>query len=203
MHFRRAGLAYIPLFIAAFVLTLSATLVLPPTATNAQTSAPVRIMPLGDSITTHIPPYNSYRRPLWHMLNNAGYSIDFVGSRRADDYNRLPPNPDFDLEFEGHPGWRVDNILGSIRTWADAYDPDIVLVHLGTNDLIQGQSVDTTVSELGQLIDTLRASNPNVRPKCSHAEQPDCEPRIIKEYVAVAHYSGRSIFWLQHNHGHL
>ena len=161
MHFRRAGIFCIPLFVAAFALAFAITTVSPSTSVDAQTST-VRIMPLGDSITTHIPPYNSYRRPLWQMLNNAGYSVDFVGSRRVDDNNVLPPNPDFDLEYEGHPGWRVDNILGSIRPWADAYDPDIVLVHLGTNDLIQGQSVDSTISELGQLIDTLRASNPNV-----------------------------------------
>jgi acyl-CoA thioesterase I len=161
MHFRRAGIFFIPLFIAALVLTFAITVVSPSTSVDAQT-ATVRIMPLGDSITTHIPPYNSYRRPLWHMLDNAGYNVDFVGSRRVDDSNRLPSNTDFDLEYEGHPGWRVDNILGSIRPWADAFDPDIVLVHLGTNDLIQGQSVDSTISELGQLIDTLRASNPNV-----------------------------------------
>src|SRR5688500_17734435 len=100
MHFKRAGLTCIPLFIAAIALTFTATLLSPSDATYAQTTATVRIMPLGDSITTHIPPYNSYRRPLWQMLANGGYSVDFVGSRRVDDYNRLPSNPDFDLEYE-------------------------------------------------------------------------------------------------------
>ncbi len=38
-----------------------------------------KILPLGDSITQADFNYNSYRRPLWHLLNEAGYSVDFVG----------------------------------------------------------------------------------------------------------------------------
>lgn len=164
MPYRRAELSCIHAFIAALALTLSLgfALVSPPSSAQAQTPAPVRIMALGDSITTHSDIYNSYRRPLWYGLRNAGYSVDFTGSRQVNDQNVRPPNPDFDLDHEGHPGWRVDNSLGNIRAWADAQRPNIVLIHLGTNDLFQGQSVDSTVNELGQLIDTLRASNANV-----------------------------------------
>ena len=32
---------------------------------------PVRILPLGDSITQANRSHNSYRRPLWHMLKEA------------------------------------------------------------------------------------------------------------------------------------
>ena len=43
-------------------------------------AAAVKIMPLGDSITHGFTNANSYRRVLWKMLTNAGYSVDFVGS---------------------------------------------------------------------------------------------------------------------------
>jgi hypothetical protein len=140
----QAGISRIQAFIAASIIVLvtSSNFTSLPSA-FAQSTSPVRIMTLGDSITTHISPYNSYRRPLWFSLRNAAYNVDFTGSRRTDDYGRLPPNPDFDLDYEGHPGWRVDNILPYLRGWADTQRPNIVLVHLGTNDLFQGQTVDS------------------------------------------------------------
>ncbi|MEM1271712.1 MAG: SGNH/GDSL hydrolase family protein, partial [Bacteroidota bacterium] len=51
---------------------------------------------------------------------------------------------------------------GQISTWLGGYTPDIVLVHLGTNDVIQCQSISSSVSELKQLIDVLRSDNPRV-----------------------------------------
>ena len=118
-----------------------------------------RIMPLGDSITNGSGSRDSYRRPLWHMLTAAAIDADFVGSRVT-----AVPNPDFDLEHQGHSGWRADQFLenGMIANWAQTYLPDVVLIHLGTNDLLQGQGVASTIVEIGQIIDSLRAANPMV-----------------------------------------
>jgi len=122
----------------------------------------VRIMPLGDSITQADKYHNSYRRPLWHMLEREGYRVDFVGSL-STQYRGGPPRQDFDPDHEGHWGWRADEVLRSgdgepLRR----HTPDIVLMHLGTNDMIQGQSVQTTAKELRQIVDSLRAGNPRV-----------------------------------------
>ena len=141
-------------FSAAFTPSLA-------TNVNAQ-SASYRVMPLGDSITQGDFARNSYRRPLWQLLQGGGYAnVDFVGSLTTN-FGGDAPNPDFDLNHEGHWGWRADQIAGQILNWANTAQPDIVLMHLGSNDLFQGQSVSSTISDLGLIIDRLRQSNPDV-----------------------------------------
>ncbi|CAA9210724.1 MAG: CE3 / CBM13 / GH5_35 [uncultured Cytophagales bacterium] len=125
-------------------------------------AGPVRIMPLGNSITQAYAGRNSYRRPLWHRLTGAGYSVDFVGSQKSN-HNGLPAKPDFDLDHEGHWGWRADQLLASMSTWASTYRPNVVLMHAGSNDMFQGQDVTATINELSLLIDRIRAANPYVK----------------------------------------
>jgi lysophospholipase L1-like esterase len=126
----------------------------------------IRIMPLGDSITQGANTQNSYRRPLWHKLVAAGYRPDFVGSQTlnypltTDTPGTEPPNPDFDLNHEGHAGWRADQIVPYVSLWAQTYQPDIVLIHLGTNDL--KQTIDSTILDLEAIVDILREANPRV-----------------------------------------
>jgi acyl-CoA thioesterase-1 len=123
---------------------------------------PVRIMPLGDSITASTSGNPSYRYYLWQRLQAAGYHVDFVGSQYGV-YSGMPLYSDFDQDHEGHWGLRVDEILANIDAWARAAQPDIVLIHLGHNDLWQGQVISDTIDELGQMIDALRLVNPNVQ----------------------------------------
>ncbi|HEX8531771.1 MAG TPA: SGNH/GDSL hydrolase family protein, partial [Cytophagales bacterium] len=134
----------------------------PPAGEAAFSTTATRIMPLGNSITQSYAAYDSYRRPLWHRLKNAGYAVDFVGSQQRN-YDGPPAHPDFDLDHEGHSGWRADQLLAGISNWAGTYHPDVVLMHVGTNDMFQSQSVSSTLSELSQIIDRLRAANPNVK----------------------------------------
>src|SRR5690242_19031704 len=81
------------------------------------TSATIRIMPLGDSITQSFSPHNSYRYYLWHLLLNQGYRVDFVGSLHGVG-DGPPANPDFDMDHEGHAGFRADEIAANIQVWA-------------------------------------------------------------------------------------
>ncbi|MDF5716521.1 MAG: SGNH/GDSL hydrolase family protein [Rhizonema sp. NSF051] len=128
----------------------------------AQNYSPTRIMPLGDSITGGQPPQNSYRRLLWFYLLNAGYNVDFVGSTQLN-CGVPAPLPDFDLDNEGHCGWRADEILDRIDEWASSTRPDVVLIHLGTNDLGQGQSAESTIEDIRGIIQKLRNYNPSVK----------------------------------------
>ena len=61
-------------------LALGALLWMGSQPARASAPAPIRIMPLGDSITSSIPGQVSYRYWLWSTMNAAGYSVDFVGS---------------------------------------------------------------------------------------------------------------------------
>ncbi len=134
----------------------------------------VHILPLGDSITQGDRNHRSYRYNLWIKLIDAGISFDFVGSL-ASNYRGNPEWPQykgrsFDPDHEGHWGWRADQILygtsgekrGRLSIWLDTYTPDIVLMHLGTNDIAHFQDLDETANELKQIIESLRADNPNV-----------------------------------------
>ena len=118
-------------------------------------------MPLGDSITQSSKGLNSYRYYLWHLLINKGYHVDFVGSRHGVG-DGPPPDSDFDMDHEGHAGWTADEILAQVRAWATAASPDFVLLHIGTNDLSHGQTVDSTVNDISGIIDELRSANPHI-----------------------------------------
>jgi lysophospholipase L1-like esterase len=114
---------------------------------------PIRIMPLGDSIT-----YGSqstgtvgYRRPLYQSLVGAGYSVDFVGSQTDGSPE------DFDRNHEGHRGWRADQIRDNIAGWLNSAPADVILLHIGTNDITQNQGATGTAAEIGQILNLIDA----------------------------------------------
>jgi len=118
-------------------------------------------MPLGDSITESSDGMPTYRYYLWKSALAKGYRIDFVGSKRGVQ-NGQPLHQDFDTDHEGHSGWRADEILAQISTWARATSPDFVLLHVGHNDLCQGQDVTSTVNDVAGIIDALRTVKADV-----------------------------------------
>lgn len=118
-------------------------------------------MPLGDSITESSVGLPTYRFYLWQAAQTKGYRIDLVGSR-SGVAGGLPLNSTFDMDHEGHSGWRADEILAQVSTWARAASPDVVLIHLGHNDLCLGQDVPSTVNDVAAIIDELRAVNAKV-----------------------------------------
>jgi chitodextrinase/lysophospholipase L1-like esterase len=123
----------------------------------------VRIMPLGDSITAQSQASPSYRYYLWNDLLNNGYdNVDFVGSNTQTWDNGDPPQLLFDQNHEGHGGYRADEIAANAAEWMSLNPADIVLLHAGTNDLEQGQSVESTLQDIASIIDALRSINPNV-----------------------------------------
>ncbi|GAB3863278.1 GDSL-type esterase/lipase family protein [Dactylosporangium cerinum] len=133
---------------------IGATLIAGP-AEAAVTTRPIKIMPLGDSITwgEGSPTTSSYRAPLYNRLvAGAGYAVDFVGSQRSGS---LP-----DTDNEGHSGWRIDQIAANIDGWLGTYQPDVVLLHIGTNDMNQNYQVGTAPQRLGGLIDQILAARP-------------------------------------------
>lgn len=76
------------------------------------TAAPLKIMPLGDSITygTGSSTGAGYRGPLQELLvANAGWQpgvdFDFVGTLSDGSYGALPA---FDDDHQGHPGYEAD-----------------------------------------------------------------------------------------------
>src|SRR5689334_1234848 len=120
----------------------------------AESNGGTRIMPLGDSITdgTQVP--GGYRIGLWQRFGSAGYRVDFVGSQ----FNG--PSSLGDHDHEGHPGWRIDQIDANIVGWLTTYQPHSVLLHIGTNDILQNFNVSGAPGRLSTLIDHITATVP-------------------------------------------
>ncbi|MFD4918739.1 FG-GAP-like repeat-containing protein [Streptomyces virginiae] len=128
-----------------------------PAAAAAVPAPPlVRIMPLGDSITAGA--YSSteagYRRPLWELLTGqTRFTPDFVGS---GSYGAVA-----DPDNEGHSGWTIDQVRTEIDRWQDAARPDVVLLHLGINDLKwHAADPEDAARRLLELVDRMQARRP-------------------------------------------
>ena len=132
---------------------------------------PLRILPLGDSITQggrDGRPEYSYRYPLYFLLKDAGYDVHYIGSLRGGlnpdfvwpDYHGVP----FDPIHEGHYGWKTGAVRDHLAEWMKTYTapPDVVLIHLGTNDQSSKDYQTDIITPLTQIITRLRAANPHL-----------------------------------------
>ncbi|MDY7086685.1 MAG: ricin-type beta-trefoil lectin domain protein [Actinomycetota bacterium] len=123
-------------------------------AAAAESNGGVKVMPLGDSITegTQVP--GGYRIGLWQRLAGAGYRVDFVGTQSNG------PASLGDHDHQGHPGWRIDQIDANITRWLATANPRTVLLHIGTNDILQNYNVSSAPSRLSALIDRITTAAP-------------------------------------------
>ncbi len=126
------------------------------TAPQPQPMPALKIMPLGDSITDGYNVPGGYRVKLYRELRDRGYAVDFVGSQR----NGLPELPE--PEHEGHSGWKIGQIHLRVTGWLRAAEPEIILLTIGTNDILQGDRLETAPKRLAALLETIYAELPAV-----------------------------------------
>lgn len=115
-------------------------------------SKTMRIMPLGDSITDGITEGDvparkryGYRGPLWIKLKKSDYAANFVGSLTSGS----DITPKFDVDHEGHPGWTSHEIASKVYGYLEHAKPDIILLHIGTNDHAKSTSgVESILNEI-------------------------------------------------------
>lgn len=136
----------------------------------------VRIMPLGDSLTfdnykDDTRPNGErtgYRWPLYTWLENYAFWVDFVGSENAG----YTVTPSFDTQNAGFPGLNDEELARLMLDgynerderyeifpsglYLNAHPADVVLLHIGTNDLEEG----TTGVE--GILDQIDAADENV-----------------------------------------
>lgn len=138
-------------------LTLIATSLVgqPVSAAAAESNNGVRIMPLGASITDGFTVPGGYRVDLWQKLVGHGNVVDFVGSAANG------PSSLGDHDHEGHSGWRIDNIDANVVGWLRASDPHTVLLHIGTNDVLQDYDLANAPARMSGLIDHIVATSPS------------------------------------------
>ena len=145
------------------------------------------IIPLGDSITQGISPYNSYRKYLWEMLQDNSKEARFGGSKWGACALGKPwkqeVTPDFDQNHEGHCAIDTSSLLRHVtRTPKEEMikinstfghetvtinDVGIILLHTGSNDIFDVirkkkklQSLNRVVDQINLLVDHLLSAFP-------------------------------------------
>ncbi|MDQ7909240.1 cellulose binding domain-containing protein [Phytohabitans sp. ZYX-F-186] len=155
-------------------------------APEASAAAPVRVMPLGDSITGSP---GCWRATLWNRLQSSGLTdVDFVGT--------LPPQGcgvAYDGDNEGHGGFLATNVAdqNQLVGWLAATRPDVVMMHFGTNDVWSNRSNDVILAAFAKLVDQMRASNPSMRILVAKiipmgtSQCPECGQRVVSFNNAI------------------
>ena len=129
---------------------------------------PIRIMPLGDSLTSGnyvpTPPEvleeGGYRRNLYALLIGAGYNVDFIGNLEVLSNHPDLPDPD----HEGHGGFQVHEVDAGIESWfATVDEPDVILLLIGTNDYSSSSDPDHTKDRFENLIEHIARLRPHAK----------------------------------------
>jgi lysophospholipase L1-like esterase len=99
------------------------------------------VLPLGDSITEGVPTADGYRAPLVALMAKAGVQVKYVGSLRS------PAGA-----HEGWSGFTTAELIPRARAALARHRPDVILLHIGTNDLGMGVSVEEAAANVRALL---------------------------------------------------
>ncbi|MDE6848497.1 MAG: SGNH/GDSL hydrolase family protein [Ruminococcus sp.] len=165
--------------VAACSLSLTSTaacLLNASAAQQTETNDKVKIMALGDSITDGYWTGGGYRKYLCYEMEQKGYSnIDMVGPKggNSESFNYNGSYVTYDGNYAGYSGYAIQYITGTEtrqgiletingnygngKNMIEAYDPDVVLLQIGTNDILSNYNENITV-RLENLVDTILAS---------------------------------------------
>jgi len=124
------------------------------------------ILPLGDSrVKGKRPAHESYRFELWKLLLEHRYEVNFIGPERDLAFYPIFMNRFFDYDHAGVGGAKTVDVLARIdNALANSSEfPDIVLLGIGGNDLLNGNlTVPEIIANINTIIDRLQNSNPRV-----------------------------------------
>jgi lysophospholipase L1-like esterase len=121
-------------------------------------------MPLGDSITDGIGSQagggGGYRVELFRQAVADGHDITFVGTRPANGPNMVGGQA-FPRNHEGLSGDSIQGTAGRAANAIPSTTPDIILLHIGTNNL-GGNGVPQAVpGQLASLVDQIIEDAPD------------------------------------------
>ncbi len=153
---------------AAAALALAVVLPLAPRAAAAEPA--IRVLVVGDSITQGSAGDWTWRYRLWQHLREERVDVDFVGPREDlfDNVAKVQGSTAYaDAAFDrDHAA-----VWGAAFAWSgytagslgDGYEPDVVIVMMGLNDLtFGGRTPSAVVESTRDWIDAARAQNPSV-----------------------------------------
>ena len=130
-----------------------------PPSTAISTNRLLKIMPMGDSITFGYPISGGYRQQLLQHLGVGGYQVRMVG-RVGNNSTGMA-----ETLHEGWPGKTVEYLRDSVvDTTLLAYQPDLILLMIGTNNLAWGDKTQEDVDNALSAYDSLLAKISTLAP---------------------------------------
>jgi lysophospholipase L1-like esterase len=105
-------------------------------AAGTASAEPLRVMPLGDSLTKGVGSTHGagYRQAFLRRMHEAGVEVDMVGSFHSGP-------KDMDRDHQGHQGQGVAKLDEVTFDELRAERPDVVILMIGTNDAKESQLV--------------------------------------------------------------
>ena len=150
--------------LSAFALLISGAAFPKPKAECADTE-PIKIMAIGDSITDGYGVAGSYRKYLYNELTKKGYNIDMVGSKGNNmlaEFTDYETGESFmyDDDNTGYSGYAIkeypgrNGILETLKSTncLETCKPDIVILQIGTNDVIDNYDMDNAYKRIDELL---------------------------------------------------
>lgn len=162
---------------------------------------PLRIMSLGDSITDgYINGDNGYRKYLCYNLQKQGFTdFDMVGPKGSDSasYTYNGETFTYDGNHAGYSGYAIqtmtsmeyrsgilETISGNGYDMIAEYNPDIVLLQIGTNDILSAYN-DGIKDRLSNLVDTILADMTDENDMLFVSTIPDIDASIRYDWLGA------------------
>lgn len=120
---------------------------------------PMRVMAIGDSITVGLDGTPAWRSLLSERWEREGLAVDMVGDQSGLPWGSAA-RPIVDDEHQAFVGQRSDAVVPLVVDALDTHRPDLLLVHVGTNDVLHGRSAAQLVAELEVLLDAVALRHP-------------------------------------------
>ncbi|KAI0384750.1 carbohydrate esterase family 3 protein [Hypomontagnella monticulosa] len=148
----------------------------PENSSSLADGTPLRIMSLGASLvrgefsTGNI----GFRKTMRDELVRLGITVNMVGSQRFGDM--------LDNDLEAYGGNRVSQIHEHATQIVPQLQPNLFLIQVGTNNVLQNRDVDKAGADMEKFIDYLLETSPRstvVFSTCLTNTVPECEPRIL------------------------
>ena len=170
MYTKKKGLAALIAAVTGLSSLAVGTVSAAPAA--AENAEAVKILSLGDSITDGYWTSGAYRKYMYHDLEQMGYNIDMVGPKggNSNTFTYNGQSVSYDDNNAGYSGYAIQEmttkehrsgILETIQgTWYNgqnmiaAYQPDIVLLQIGTNDILSNYN-DGITDRLENLVNVI------------------------------------------------
>lgn len=129
-----------------------------------------KIMALGDSITDGYFGTDGYRKYFYHNMTELGYDIDMVGAKNYGGWRPTYTDSngvtfEYDGDHSGYSGYAIQYMTGTetrqgiLETINEtdmiaANDPDVVLLQIGTNDILSGYN-EGIIDRLENLVNVI------------------------------------------------